>query len=107
MGMRNHEIVPMPLVASIASLRNGGVHKIIKELVRHKLVAYEHNKSNSPLNCALFKKPSNFFWEKSNSIFEVLFKSSVFLLPSLAPVMVSIFLKGINSYETFDLYNGL
>ena len=44
MGMRNHESVPLALVASIASLRNGGVHKIVKELVRHKLVAYEHSK---------------------------------------------------------------
>ena len=45
MGMRNHEVVPMQLVASIASLRNGGCHKVLKELVRHKLVAFEHAKS--------------------------------------------------------------
>lgn len=41
--MKNHEIVPLSLVASIASLRSGGVHKILKELVRHKFVCYEHS----------------------------------------------------------------
>jgi RIO kinase 2 len=45
MGMKNHEIVPLQLIASIASLRNGGCHKILKELMRHRLVAYEHLKS--------------------------------------------------------------
>lgn len=45
MGMKNHEVVPLPLIASIASLRNGGCHKIIKELIRHKLVSFEHAKS--------------------------------------------------------------
>ncbi|RNA37728.1 serine threonine- kinase RIO2 [Brachionus plicatilis] len=44
MGMKNHEVVPLQLVASIASLRNGGCHKIIKELIRHKLVCFEHSK---------------------------------------------------------------
>ena len=45
MGQKNHEVVPLPLIASIASLRNGGCHKILKELVRHKLVCFEHSKS--------------------------------------------------------------
>ena len=49
MGMKNHEIVPLPLIASVASLRNGGCHKILKELVRHKLVAYEHGKGEQIL----------------------------------------------------------
>jgi RIO kinase 2 len=44
MGQKNHEIVPLALIASIASLRNGGCHKVLKELVRHKLVCYEHAK---------------------------------------------------------------
>lgn len=39
--MRNHEIVPGPLVASIAGLRGGGCHKVINELIKHKLVCYE------------------------------------------------------------------
>ena len=47
MGMKNHEIVPLQLIASIASLRNGGCHKILKELMRHRLVAFEHLKSTS------------------------------------------------------------
>jgi len=46
MGQKNHELVPLELVASIASLRAGGVHKVIKELIKHKLVAYEHATKN-------------------------------------------------------------
>jgi len=46
MGQKNHELVPLELVASIASLRAGGVHKVIKELVKHKLVSYEHASKN-------------------------------------------------------------
>ena len=41
MGMRNHEIVPAALIASIASLRGGGCHKVLQELIKHKLVCYE------------------------------------------------------------------
>ncbi len=41
MGMKNHELVPGPLIASIAGLKHGGVHKILQELAKHKLVAYE------------------------------------------------------------------
>ncbi|KAL2092102.1 hypothetical protein ACEWY4_011900 [Coilia grayii] len=44
MGMKNHEIVPVSLVASIASLRHGGCNKILRELVKHKLMAYERSK---------------------------------------------------------------
>ena len=36
MGMKNHELVPGSLIASIASLRHGGVHKILKELSKHR-----------------------------------------------------------------------
>ena len=42
MGMKNHEIVPAPLIASIAGLKHGGCHKVLKEIAKHKLVAYEH-----------------------------------------------------------------
>ena len=45
--MKNHEIVPVSLLASIASLKHGGCNKILRELVRHKLLAYEHTKSES------------------------------------------------------------
>lgn len=39
--MKNHELVPTPLVASIADLKHGGSHKILRELTKHKLVCYE------------------------------------------------------------------
>ncbi|XP_068103590.1 serine/threonine-protein kinase RIO2 [Hyperolius riggenbachi] len=45
MGMKNHEIVPASLVASIASLKHGGCNKILRELVKHKLVSYERSKT--------------------------------------------------------------
>ncbi|CAL8248271.1 unnamed protein product [Merluccius merluccius] len=45
MGMKNHEIVPVSLLASIASLKHGGCNKILRELVKHKLLAYEHTKT--------------------------------------------------------------
>ncbi|TDH12693.1 hypothetical protein EPR50_G00049960 [Perca flavescens] len=45
MGMKNHEIVPVSLLSSIASLKHGGCNKILRELVKHKLVAYERNKT--------------------------------------------------------------
>lgn len=45
MGMKNHEIVPVSLLSSIASLKHGGCNKILRELVKHKLVAYERTKS--------------------------------------------------------------
>jgi len=44
MGMKNHELVPGALVASIANLRGGGVHKLLRELCKHKLVTYERGK---------------------------------------------------------------
>lgn len=45
MGMKNHEIVPVSLLASIASLKHGGCNKVLRELVKHKLVAYERTKT--------------------------------------------------------------
>ncbi|XP_071846042.1 serine/threonine-protein kinase RIO2-like isoform X2 [Apostichopus japonicus] len=44
MGMKNHEVVPVTLIASIANLRHGGCHKILKELVKNKLISWEHSK---------------------------------------------------------------
>ncbi|XP_049871650.1 serine/threonine-protein kinase RIO2 [Pectinophora gossypiella] len=44
MGMKNHELVPASLVASIANLRHGGVHKLMKELCKHRLLSYERGK---------------------------------------------------------------
>ncbi|KFR16537.1 Serine/threonine-protein kinase RIO2, partial [Opisthocomus hoazin] len=45
MGMKNHEVVPASLIASIASLKHGGCNKILRELVKHKLIAYERTKT--------------------------------------------------------------
>lgn len=42
--MKNHEIVPVNLIASIASLKHGGCNKVLRELVKHKLLAYERSK---------------------------------------------------------------
>uniref|UniRef100_A0A9J8CHH7 non-specific serine/threonine protein kinase n=1 Tax=Cyprinus carpio carpio TaxID=630221 RepID=A0A9J8CHH7_CYPCA len=43
MGMKNHEIVPVSLIASIASLKHGGCNKVLRELVKHKLLGYRLN----------------------------------------------------------------
>ena len=42
--MKNHELVPGPLVAQIANVRAGGVHKMLQELSKHKLCSYERGK---------------------------------------------------------------
>uniref|UniRef100_H2Z2Q9 Serine/threonine-protein kinase RIO2 n=1 Tax=Ciona savignyi TaxID=51511 RepID=H2Z2Q9_CIOSA len=47
MGMKNHEIVPLSLVASIANLKHGGTHKLVKELSKHRLLAFEKSKMNA------------------------------------------------------------
>uniref|UniRef100_A0A1A9WG88 Serine/threonine-protein kinase RIO2 n=1 Tax=Glossina brevipalpis TaxID=37001 RepID=A0A1A9WG88_9MUSC len=44
MGMKNHELVPASLAASIANLKTGGVNKLLKELCKHKLLSYERGK---------------------------------------------------------------
>jgi RIO kinase 2 len=44
-GMKNHSLVPMPLITSIANLRHGGCHKIISSLLRDKLLSHERKNS--------------------------------------------------------------
>lgn len=44
MGMKNHELVPGPLIASIASLKHGGCQKRLMELTKHRLTVYERGK---------------------------------------------------------------
>uniref|UniRef100_A0A0V0G6Y6 Serine/threonine-protein kinase RIO2 n=1 Tax=Triatoma dimidiata TaxID=72491 RepID=A0A0V0G6Y6_TRIDM len=44
MGMKNHELVPGPLAAAIANLRHGGVHKILRELCKNRLLSYERGR---------------------------------------------------------------
>lgn len=43
-GMKDHEIVPLPLISSMANLRHGGSHKIISSLLRDKLLSHERKK---------------------------------------------------------------
>ena len=45
-GMRNHELVPVDLIGTIAKLRHGGSHKILSTLLRHKLIAHDAQKYN-------------------------------------------------------------
>ena len=44
MGMRNHELVPIELVRSIAKVRSGGVHKLMGDLLRNSLVHRDRSK---------------------------------------------------------------
>ena len=44
MGMKNHEIVPLNVLASIANLKRGGTYKLLKELCKHRLVQWKRNK---------------------------------------------------------------
>lgn len=57
MGMKNHELVPSMLVASIASLHHGGVHKILKLLCKQNLVSYERGK-----HCNNFHYLHNYYY---------------------------------------------
>ena len=41
MGMKNHDLVPVELLARIANLRHGGIRKFISDLMRHKLLHHE------------------------------------------------------------------
>lgn len=46
MGMRNHELVPVELIISIARLRHGGAYKILSTLLRYKLLHHENQQFN-------------------------------------------------------------
>lgn len=45
MGSKNHEVVPMSLIAQIAQLRSGGSHKIVGDLAKRKLIGRVQNMS--------------------------------------------------------------
>lgn len=49
MGMKNHEVVPPSLISQIASLKHGGCHKILRELVKTKLLAYSNSRQGKLL----------------------------------------------------------
>ena len=53
--MKNHEVVPINLVAAIAGLKHGGCHKILRQLVQHKLVCYNHQKGEYMIYINYFK----------------------------------------------------
>ncbi|KAF4666961.1 Serine/threonine-protein kinase RIO2, partial [Perkinsus chesapeaki] len=40
-GHKNHELVPLQLVESIAGLKRGGCYKTLQNLLKHKLVAHD------------------------------------------------------------------
>lgn len=43
-GMKDHAIVPSPLIAALANLRHGGTHKLVSSLLRDKLLSHERTK---------------------------------------------------------------
>ena len=49
MGMKNHEIVPNVLISQIASLKHGGCHKVLRELVKNKLLVYENTREGEKI----------------------------------------------------------
>ncbi len=44
LGQKNHELVPTPLINSIAKLKRGGTYKYISMLHKNKLIAHEAKK---------------------------------------------------------------
>ncbi|KAL3770803.1 hypothetical protein ACHAWU_006362 [Discostella pseudostelligera] len=42
-GMKNHSLVPLPLINTIANLRHGGTNKIISSLLRDKLLSHDQS----------------------------------------------------------------
>lgn len=55
MGSKNHEVVPMTLIAQIAQLRHGGSHKLVGDLAKNKLIArVQHAKCKLDI-CICFK----------------------------------------------------
>lgn len=44
-GTRNHQLTPASLAANIANLRGGGVHKLLMNLCKERLLTYERGKT--------------------------------------------------------------
>jgi len=42
-GMRNHELVPVELIATLAGLRYGGIAKVLATLLKFKLIAHDRS----------------------------------------------------------------
>ncbi|CEF64700.1 Serine/threonine-protein kinase RIO2 [Strongyloides ratti] len=45
MGLKNHEFVPLPLIATVAGIHRGATSKTLMELCKYQLVSYECGKS--------------------------------------------------------------
>lgn len=52
MGMKNHDLVPVELIASIAKLRHGGTHKILSTLLTFKLIAHDRSAYDGDMFCS-------------------------------------------------------
>lgn len=44
MGMKNHELVPLPLISSIAAIHRGATARALSDLSKNTLVFYERGK---------------------------------------------------------------
>lgn len=44
MGMKNHELIPLELIGSIARIHRGAVTRILTDLTKHGAVAHERGK---------------------------------------------------------------
>lgn len=44
-GMKNHELVPTQLVASLAKVKGVGIARRLRDLSQHKLLAYERGRN--------------------------------------------------------------
>lgn len=44
MGMKNHEVVPLPLISSIAGLHRGATFRVLGDLLKNRLSSYERGK---------------------------------------------------------------
>ncbi|EGD72953.1 atypical/RIO/RIO2 protein kinase [Salpingoeca rosetta] len=47
LGMRNHELVPKEILTNITKMRSGSLHKVVMELLRHKLLGYNNSKTTN------------------------------------------------------------
>uniref|UniRef100_A0A0K0EYT3 Serine/threonine-protein kinase RIO2 n=1 Tax=Strongyloides venezuelensis TaxID=75913 RepID=A0A0K0EYT3_STRVS len=45
MGLKNHEFVPLPLIATVAGIHRGATSRTLMELCKYQLVSYESGKS--------------------------------------------------------------
>ncbi len=43
-GMKNHDIVPVELISSIAALKHGGAYKCLSNLLRNKLIKHDRKR---------------------------------------------------------------